>query len=237
MPLILDSLTSEGRLRGSQLIIDLTSQAVANGTLSLVASSNSNQYFTGTTAGQIVKLPDATTLLNGRVYYIWNQSTQPITVRDNGNNLIRTVNADTFARFHLMSNATSNGTWAAARAVLTSFSQDANATANTTTTSVTDVLVDSMSVTPVRGIFRASFSSSVVNSNNGAQRTFVSLYVGGVQLAYTEIPIGTGGGAYQAVSITAQCTVDGTQAIEARWRVAGGTSTMTQRVLSVVRTD
>jgi hypothetical protein len=237
MALIVDNFQSEGRLRGSGLIVDLSTQATANSTLSLTVSSNTNQNFSGTTAGQIVKLPDATTLLNGRVFYIWNQSTQSIALQDNGGNALRTIRADTAVCCVLVSNGTSNGSWVIEKFLLTEYSVDATATTSTTNTSVTDVLADSMTLTPPRGVYRVNFSSSIVNSANGAQRTFVSLYVGGVQQTHTEIPVGTAGGAYAPVSISAQEIVDGTQAIEVRWRVAAGTSTMTQRTLSVLRID
>ena len=58
-------------------------QATANSTLTLTATSEMMIQFTGTTAGQIVKLPDATTIPVGQRYEVHNDSTQDVTLQDN----------------------------------------------------------------------------------------------------------------------------------------------------------
>lgn len=89
-----------------------TTQATANSTLSLAALSDTVQVFTGTTAGQIVKLPQATTLVVGRIYEVWNFSNQTISIRDYGNNVLATLNANARTEIFLRDNSTSNGVWA-----------------------------------------------------------------------------------------------------------------------------
>lgn len=97
--------------RSTSLITTTDVQATANSTLTLVASSSLSQIFTGTTAGQILKLPDATTLVNGYKYDVWNLSTQNIVVSNNGNATLATFSPNTKCSIILQSNGTSNGTW------------------------------------------------------------------------------------------------------------------------------
>lgn len=91
-----------------------TTQALANSTLTLSETSNSVQVFTGSTAGQIVKLPDATTLLNGRFFEIWNDGTATLSIVDNASNPLATLNESgnkQIAYIRLSSNATATGVW------------------------------------------------------------------------------------------------------------------------------
>lgn len=109
------------------------------------------------------------------------------------------------------------------------------ATADATSVSTTDVLIAGMTLTPAAGTYLALFDSSVVNSGNGATRLFVSLYAGGAQIAHSERTIGISGGANTTASSQAVITVNGSQAIEARWRAVAGTNTAHQRSLILIR--
>lgn len=109
------------------------------------------------------------------------------------------------------------------------------ATADDTSVSTTDVLIAGMTLTPAAGTYLALFDSSVVNSGNGATRLFVSLYAGGAQIAHSERNIGISGGANTTASSQAVITVNGSQAIEARWRAVAGTNTAHQRSLILIR--
>lgn len=111
----------------------------------------------------------------------------------------------------------------------------ATATADDTTTSVTDVLVAGMTLTPAAGTYLVTFSTSGVNSGNGASRMFFSIYVNGVQVAHSEREFGISGGGNVAVYTNAVVTVNGAQAIEARWRAVAGTNTAHERSLTLIR--
>jgi hypothetical protein len=70
----------------SQPIIDnikigYTTTVTSASTLALTSASNYKQYFTGTTASQVVTLPDTATLVTGQNYEINNNSTQSIAVQ------------------------------------------------------------------------------------------------------------------------------------------------------------
>lgn len=69
----------------SQLInaFTLQSSTTTASTYMLLSTSDSQQVFVGTTAGQSVDLPDATTLDVGRLFVLWNNSTQNIVVNNN----------------------------------------------------------------------------------------------------------------------------------------------------------
>lgn len=114
-------------------------------------------------------------------------------------------------------------------------SSEATATAAATTTSTTDVLLTGMTLTPGAGTYLVMFSTTLLNSNNGAQRTAISLYANSVRIAASERYVGTGGGAYVGASTQAIITVSDGQAIEVRWRAAGGTSTSQKRTLTLVK--
>lgn len=118
----------------------------------------------------------------------------------------------------------------------------ATATADTTTTSTTDVLINSMTITPTAGTYLAFFSSTIDHSNQNVA-VVVSLYAGGVQSADTvrgPIPRTNAIGAITMsmdVAINSLVTVNGTQAVEIRWKTSAGTATMHQRTLNLLRID
>jgi len=111
-----------------------------------------------------------------------------------------------------------------------------------TTTSLADVLTTGMTITPPAGMYRASFTGSAGNFLS-AQSVFLSLYAGGVKaseservLTYGVTFINIGGGFRYPFTCTAEVIVNGSQAIEGRWRVSGGTGSMVLgRVLSLER--
>ena len=88
-----------------------STQATSASTKTLTLTSNTYQIFTGTTAGQIVKLPAGTTLENGHRFEVRNLSNQTLDIVDNGNNVLATLNANAASEVLLVSNATSNGLW------------------------------------------------------------------------------------------------------------------------------
>jgi len=87
---------------------------VSNGTKTLSATANQVQFFSTGNNGDfhILKLPDATDLPNDWWLDVYNNSPGFVTVRDNGNNNIASVNSGRIGKFHLQSHGTTNGTWA-----------------------------------------------------------------------------------------------------------------------------
>lgn len=92
-------------------IFGFTSTVVSNSTQTLDASSTFYQEYTGTVPGQIVKLPDATTVILGFTIVLINDSNQILTVQDGGSNQILLVAANQGCWFKCVANGTSAGTW------------------------------------------------------------------------------------------------------------------------------
>lgn len=117
---------------------------------------------------------------------------------------------------------------------------EVSATADTTTTSTTDVLINSMTETPASGTYIVWFDTCVDHSAQSVA-VVVSLYVGGTLKAdsvRSPVPRFNGVGANTltpCISINGKVTVNGSQAIEARWKTASGTATAHQRTMNVLR--
>ena len=111
MPLIQDSVTVEGLTYTNAFGTQETVQPTSASTLPLTVNSPYTQTFTGTVAGQVVQLPNATTLLVGHRFEICNVSTQSIAINNNGSTLLATVQGGSSARIVLQDNSTINGVW------------------------------------------------------------------------------------------------------------------------------
>ena len=102
------------------IVKNLSANNVFEGFLSTAASgtqvvltidSVGNHLVTGS-GGQTFKLPDATTLPNGAIYYFNNnQSSGAISVNNNSNTLVASIPSGGFTAVTLLSNATAAGTW------------------------------------------------------------------------------------------------------------------------------
>ena len=88
------------------------SSIVASGTqVVLVASSNKSWVVTGS-GGQVIKLPDATTLANGTLFYFNNnQSSGTITINNNSNTLIASIPSGGYTEITLLDNSIAAGSW------------------------------------------------------------------------------------------------------------------------------
>lgn len=123
--------------------------------------------------------------------------------------------------------------------VTSNYSQ-ATATADTTTTSTSQVLINAMTLTPAAGTYLVQFSTTLDHSAQTTATTF-SIYSGGVQQAASVRAISTRTNALGAQSLPSTVatesivTVNGSQAIEARWSTPSGTATAHVRSLTIVR--
>ena len=113
----------------------------------------------------------------------------------------------------------------------------ANATANTA--SGTNALLTSMTLTPASGTYLVWASVDVSNNANGGT-TFISIFSGGVQQTNSVRAASNTGvqftGSRHTLATASRVTVNGSQAIEIRWRTNGtGTSTALGRSLTILR--
>lgn len=111
MSFITDNLVSEGLADIGYLRSQTTSQANANSTLTLANVSTRFQVFTGSVVGQIVKMPDATTLTVGYEYWILNESSVNVTVQDNSGGSLLLLGAGQRGFFICIGVGSAAGTW------------------------------------------------------------------------------------------------------------------------------
>lgn len=108
---IIDSLIVEGIGKVDALSLDLTSTVTAAGTQTLTSSSTHQQVYTGSTAAQLIKAPDATTLSVGHQYRLWNQATVSVAFQNNTPTTQFTLAAGSRALATLTDNSTAAGVW------------------------------------------------------------------------------------------------------------------------------
>jgi len=106
-----DSITSEGLLWTHSWGTDANVVATTAGTLALTASSETTLILTGTTPGQIVQMPSATTIAVGQRYDIHNNSSQTITINDGNSALLLVLTPQARALCTLQASGTTAGTW------------------------------------------------------------------------------------------------------------------------------
>jgi len=102
---------SNGNITTNCLFEGFTSQAASGTTIVLTASSVQNWVITGL-GGQIIRLPNATTLPNGALFtFNNNQSSGAITVQNNSSTTVATINSGGFVTVSLLDNSIAAGSW------------------------------------------------------------------------------------------------------------------------------
>jgi hypothetical protein len=112
MSFYVDNLIVENTLTHSAKVDTLTSTVTASGTLALTVASTMAQVFTGSTAGQICKLPDATTLVVGQRYEILNVATVSVALQDNSAAAMAVIPPNNLVVLKCIGVGTAAGTWA-----------------------------------------------------------------------------------------------------------------------------
>jgi len=110
---------------------------------------------------------------------------------------------------------------------------EVSATGTITTTSGTDVVATSMTLTPPSGTYLVMFSGARNTNQNDASQ--VSIWAAGAQVPESERR-GQARDHEDAFVSVARVTVNGSQAIEGRWRTSGNQQiTMWERQLTLVK--
>jgi hypothetical protein len=224
-------------LQKRRTVMDFDTFASANTTTTLTTASASIQIITGSTAGQIIRMPDATTLTVGAEYEIRNSSTKTLAVQDNAGGVLDTTPAVTGTTYLILTgNGTAAGTWYA-RTRFEPYANEVSATAGMSIASTTNVLITGMTITPPAGTYRVHFDAAVTATNANSTLGF-AIYAGGTintnsNKSFTYSNAGTPGSPY--FGTTGTVTVDGTQAIEIRGRRSAGTTTVQVRTMHILR--
>ena len=98
-------------ITANYIIEGFTSVAASGTQITLTVASTPNFLVTGS-GGQVIQLPNATTLQNGVVYsFNNNQSSGAISVNNNSGTLVASIPSGGFAAVSLLSNAIAAGSW------------------------------------------------------------------------------------------------------------------------------
>jgi hypothetical protein len=102
---------ANGNITTNCLFEGFTTQAASGTTIVLTASSVQNWQITGS-GGQVIRLPDATTIPNGATFtFNNNQSSGAITVQNNSSTTVATINSGGYVTVVLLNNTTAAGSW------------------------------------------------------------------------------------------------------------------------------
>lgn len=105
-----------------------------------------------------------------------------------------------------------------------------------TTTSATHILATGMTITPAAGTYTVTWSASV-RSTSTTGEVYIRIYAGGSAVGAEQIYQRGGNASSIAVGLCAtfKVTVNGSQAIEGRWRRVNGTGEMLSRNLTIIQ--
>jgi hypothetical protein len=227
-------------LGSSILSLKAQVQATVAGTLVLTRGTSTVLIFTGTTAGQIIQLPGATTLDNGHYFEVWNVSTESIVVKNAGGGTLFTIGQTSTAYIKLQDNTTSNGLWvywqvfvSALAAGILNYTLTSGV--NFITASTSDTIITGFTVTPQAGLYAAWFSCDVTIATNNRLMDSV-LYIGGVENANTRRTVQGVSSNFRATSsVIGLANVNGSQAVDVWVKSSGGNITVGQRSLVLIR--
>ena len=107
----IDNMTVEQLTNTNAIALGVTSTVTAAGTQTLTVSSTHQQVYTGSTAAQLIKAPDATTLVAGHQYRLWNQATVAVTFQNNTPTTQFTLPAGARAVVTVTDISTAAGVW------------------------------------------------------------------------------------------------------------------------------
>jgi hypothetical protein len=184
--------------RVNSIIENFQSIASAAGTTTLTVSSPRTTQITGATT-QIVKTPDATTLVVGQQFVVLNRSSGVVTVNDNSSTLIQTMAAGSFLTLTVTGIGSAAGTWDAAYT-------SAGGSGSVTTVSVVSTngfagSVANASTTPAITISTTITGLLKGNGTAISAATLGSDYVDNASFITRETPTGTVNGSNTSFSL------------------------------------
>lgn len=238
MTMNIDNQIVEGLLDHSAWRTGLSPVTVTASTIDLVALSPSTYYYTGTTAGQIVRFPDATTLSVGHRFEFWNAATQIVTVQSFTGTNPFSVFPNFNAHAVLLNNSTAAGVWgidssgigAASGIINYKVASSAAFSPGTALTPIT-----SMTITPLPGTYAIWFSASAQIVTNNVQ-TSIFIYNGASAITDATRLVQNSVSTFNTIlSTQTTATFNGTDACTVQTSRTGGTLNMTGRSLILIR--
>lgn len=211
----------------------------SGGIKTLVYSDTTTYLITGSTTGQIIKLPDATNIQIGYRVEIFNQSSQPITLQNNAGTTLIVMSQFSVTKAMLQTSGTVAGSWLLDQLILSVAGGliNYNTVSSTAfvTTSTTDVLITGFSITPEPGTYAVFYSSSASATQNNTNVNH-SVYKNGTIVTNSVRTTQT----VSANFIFQQTTqtvisLNGTESVDIRVSTSLGTLTVNNRSLLLLR--
>lgn len=234
----IDNQKVEGLLDHSGWRQALTATTVSNSTLTLTINSTVTHYFTGAVTGQIVRLPDATTIEAGHRFQIWNGSSTTITIQNGAGVTVFNLFPNYYADCQLLVAGSIAGTWGIQSTGVGVASGILNYKAVATAsfapgTALTPIT--GMTVTPLQGTYAIWFSASAQIVTNNVS-TSIFIYNGAsVVTDATRVVTNSVSTFNTILSTQTTATFNGTNACTVQTSRTGGTMSMTGRSLILVR--
>lgn len=230
----------EGLVKVHRLLMYPDEFVVANSTLTLTVTEHAHLRFTGTTAGQIVRLPVATTLIKGWRYEFSNSSNKTIQVKDGAGVDLFVLDANSKAFLELADATTAAGTWFFWQVLANSVASGVinyNIVSSTAfnTTSVTDVLITGFQFTPQAGTYACYYNGASYLTTTPKAHWW-SFYRGGTKITDSERTQDTAHSNQNMVDTTMTVAYfNGTQTLDVRTRTSNGTLTINSRTMLLIR--
>lgn len=162
----------------------------SNGTLTLNSNSASVHFLTGIGANYSVVFPNATTLVKGTNYEIYNRSSSPVTLKYFDGSTIGILAPESVSSLILQDNSTSKGVYSpftvevAQAAGISNYNASATTPFSTTLINTYQQITDFV-VTPASGKYAIWFNCSATSTLNNSIN-YVSIYKDGVSLSASE---------------------------------------------------
>lgn len=165
---------------------DPTILTVSNTITSLTSLSPYVHIFIGSTTGQRINLPDATTLQAGHAFRFWNKATTEIDIRNASGVLLSTISQDDKVEITIRDVSTIDGIWIfeTTSAASLALVQSRRTTNTTFGTSWADVTIDTPDY---------ESDSAVIEHNDSNRARFDIKEAGYYQLSYQFTAVETGG--------------------------------------------
>ena len=211
----------------------------AAGTATLTSANKGFIAIAGSAAGYSVVMPSALTLFKGQQYEIANQSSQPITIKDNSGATLFTLSQTSIGYLTLQAQGSAAGTWVYWQVYLNTasgiVSYNIVSSTNFSSSANTDTLITGMTITPVAGTYAIWFGAQ--NSGTGAgQQLDCTLYNNGSAIIDSKRSnLSTSGTHIFENSTQTIAQFNGAGACEARVNPNGNSFTIGARSMLLIR--
>jgi len=206
---------------------------------SLLYQDTTTYLITGSSTGQSIVLPDATNIRIGYKVDIYNQSSQPITLKDGGNNTLIVLSQTSYTQLMLQTNGTAAGSWLYNQVILSIagglISYNVISNTDFSSSASVDTLITGMSVTPQSGTYSIWYNAQNTGSGSG-QQLDCTIYSGASPITDSKRSnLSTSGGHIFQNSTQTIKSFNGSTACSIYINPNGNSMTVSQRSMLLIR--